>query len=116
MKTASELKKLFFVDESSIHGKGLYAQKSIKNGTYLGSYDGPDTDINGTYVLWVEEEDDLWVGRDGKNLLRYLNHSEDPCAEFDGFDLYALRKILPKEELTIHYGEDFDPANCTDDG
>ncbi|HBS27206.1 MAG TPA: SET domain-containing protein-lysine N-methyltransferase [Gammaproteobacteria bacterium] len=109
MKTTAELKKLFIVKNSSIHGKGLYARKSIKTGAYLGTYNGPETEDNGMHVLWVEEEDDYWIGRDGKNLLRYLNHSEDPCAEFDGFDLYAIRKIQPKEELTIHYGEDFDP-------
>ncbi len=109
MKSNQELKKLFYADKSPIHGKGLFARKRIEPDTYLGTYDGPETEENGTYVLWVEEEKDYWVGRDGKNLLRYLNHSEEPCAEFDGFDLYAIKPIEPGQEVTINYGEDFDP-------
>jgi len=112
MKSDSALKKLFYVDDSPIHGKGLYARRTLKPGQYLGVYDGPETEENGAYVLWVEEEEDYWVGRDGKNLLRYLNHSDDPCAEFDGFDLYAIKTIKPRQEVTIDYGEDFDPEAC----
>lgn len=112
MKSDSALKKLFYVDDSPIHGKGLYARRTLKPGQYLGVYDGPETEENGAYVLWVEEEEDYWVGRDGKNLLRYLNHSDDPCAEFDGFDLYAIKTIKPRQEVTINYGEDFDPEAC----
>jgi hypothetical protein len=44
------------------------------------------------------------VGRIGRNRLRFLNHAKDPNAEFDGFDLYALRAIAVGEELTIDYG------------
>jgi SET domain-containing protein len=61
----------------------------------------------GPHVLWVEEEDGCWLGRDGRNILRYLNHHEEPSAEFDGFELYALRDIPAGKEITIHYGEEF---------
>ncbi len=114
MKSDAELKKLFYVADSPIHGKGLYARRTLKPGQYLGFYDGPVVEENGTYVLWVEEEEDFWIGRDGKNLLRYLNHSDTPCAEFDGFELYALETIRPHQEVTIDYGEDFDPDDCDD--
>ncbi len=96
----------FYVDDSPIHGKGLFARRRFRKGQYLGTYEGPETEENDTYVLWVEVEEGRWVGRDGKNLLRWLNHSNEPNAEFDGYDLYALRTIQPGEEITFDYGED----------
>lgn len=106
MLSDDELHQLFYTQESEIHGKGLYARVQIKEGDYMGEYDGPVVSDNGSHVLWVEKYDDVWVGRDGKNLLRYLNHSHDPHAEFIGFELYALRDIDPDEEITIDYGEE----------
>ena len=58
-------------------------------------------------ILWTETENGGWLGRDGRNILRYLNHCEVPCAEFEAFDLVALKDIAPGTELTIHYGEEF---------
>ncbi len=106
MKTNKALKEWFYTEKSAIHGKGLFARKHIKKGAYMGEYDGPAVKDNGMHVLWVEEDDDQWVGRDGKNLLRYLNHSQSPLAEFVGFELFALRDIQPDEEITINYGEE----------
>ena len=101
-----DLEKLFYVDNSPIHGKGLFARTRLEKGKYLGTYDGPTARKNAMHVLWVEEEEGKWIGRDGKNILRYLNHSNKPCAEFDGFDLYAMRDIKKDEEVTFDYGED----------
>jgi SET domain-containing protein len=98
--------KMFYVDDSAIHGKGLFARTKLKKGKCLGTYDGPKTKNNAMHVLWVEEEEGKWIGRDGKNILRYLNHSNKPCAEFDGFDLYVMRDIKKDEEVTFDYGED----------
>ncbi|MBD3671421.1 MAG: SET domain-containing protein-lysine N-methyltransferase [Gammaproteobacteria bacterium] len=106
MTKNEELKKLFYVEKSTIHGKGLFARIEIKEGTYLGTYHGPVVDENGMHVLWVEHEEGVWQGRDGKNMLRYLNHSDAPCAEFDGFELYAIADIKPDQEVTFDYGED----------
>lgn len=105
-KQEAKLAEFFYVDDSEIHGLGLFARTEIEKGVYLGDYDGPLTKENGSHVLWVETEEGDWVGRDGKNILRYLNHSENPCCEFEGFELYAVRKITPGEEVTIDYGED----------
>jgi SET domain-containing protein len=89
---------------SQIHGTGLFAKVSIAKGDYIGTYEGPVAKRDGTYVLWVFEEKKRPVGRSGRNLLRYLNHQDDGNAEFDGFDLYALRDIGPNEEITFDYG------------
>lgn len=100
------LEQYFYVKDSGIHGKGLYAKVDIPKGDYLGTYDGPQVEDNGMHVLWVEEEDGSTSARDGQNLLRYLNHSVKPLAEFEGFDLFALRTIEKDMEITIDYGED----------
>lgn len=89
---------------SSIHGTGLFAKVAINKGQYIGTYSGPTAKRDGTYVLWVFEEDKEPVGRSGRNLLRYLNHQEEGNVEFDGFDLYALSNITPHEEITFDYG------------
>jgi SET domain-containing protein len=89
---------------SKIHGHGLFAKVVIGKGEFIGTYGGPEAKRDGTYVLWVFEEGKPPVGRSGRNLLRYLNHHETGNAEFDGFDLYALRKIKPHEEITFNYG------------
>ena len=107
-----ELEALYYVDDSGIHGKGLYARVAIKKGEYMGTYDGPEGVENGSHVLWVEEDDGKWIGRNGQNILRYLNHHQTPHAEFRGFDLYAIKHIREGEELTIDYGEQPDPEDC----
>ncbi len=106
IKLSKEEARLFYVEDSEIHGKGLFANTHIKPGTYLGDYLGPETKKNGMHVLWVETEDGKWIGRDGKNALRYLNHDRNPCAEFDGYELYAICEIKPHQEITIDYGEE----------
>jgi len=105
MAKTKNLKQLVYSAESEIHGTGLFAKKPIKKGEHIGTYEGPEVKKNGTYVLWVYEEDDNPIGRNGKNLLRYLNHSVAGNAEFDGFDLYALKKIKPHDEITFDYKE-----------
>lgn len=101
-----------FVAASPLHGKGLFARAFIPEDSYLGSYIGPAASRNGPHVLWVTDENGVRRARDGKNFLRYLNHSTEPNAEFDGFDLFALRDIHPREEITINYGEEPDPDDC----
>jgi SET domain-containing protein len=89
---------------STIHGNGLFAKTDIAKGSYIGTYEGPVAKRDGTYVLWVFEEGSDPVGRSGRNLLRYLNHQDEGNAEFDGFDLYAMRDIEAHEEITFDYG------------
>jgi hypothetical protein len=93
------------VGRSAIHGKGLFAARAIAEGEYIGTFSGPTARGDGMHVLWVYLDDSPEpVGRIGRNRLRFLNHAKDPNAEFDGFDLYALRAIAVGEELTIDYG------------
>lgn len=96
-------RQLTYVDASPIHGWGLYARVAIESGSYIGTYLGPTAKRNGSHVLWIEDADGEWIGRRGMNRLRYLNHRKPPNAEFDGFNLYALRDIRADEEITIDY-------------
>lgn len=100
-----------FVARSPVHGRGLFARCDIKAGTWIGHYDGPETRENGMHVLWVEADagaEEEWIGYDGSNELRFLNHARQPTGEMDGLDLYAARDISAGEEITIDYGDEFD--------
>lgn len=88
---------------SPIHGLGCFARASFRAGDYIGTYAGVAARRNGTYVLWVSQDGERWVGRSGRNLLRWLNHSSLPNAAFDGFDLYALSEIRSGDEITCDY-------------
>ena len=95
------------VRKSGIHGKGVYAIEPIKQGIQIGTYHGEITEEDSTYVLWVTDEDGKEYGVNGTSDLKFLNHSHQPNAEFDGEELHALRTIKPDEEITFHYGELF---------
>ena len=95
------------VKESRIHGKGVFARTHIPRGVHIGRYRGPRTTRNSRYVLWIVHPNGTQVGIDGRNSLRYLNHSGRPNARFRGDSLYSLRGIRPGEEITIHYGSDW---------
>jgi len=93
---------------SPIHGKGLFAKKRIRNGAYVATFEGEPTTEDGMHVLWSLDENDEEVAIEGRNALRFLNHSTDPNTEFIGLELHALRNIQPGTELTIHYGDDWE--------
>jgi hypothetical protein len=100
---------LAYVDDSPIHGKGLFARTDIPADTHVGTYEGPSTQNDGTHVLWVwNDETEAWEGINGKNEMRFLNHSSDPNADWWGDELYSIRPIARGEEITFHYGEDWE--------
>jgi len=110
---AYDSNRLCFVADSPLHGRGLFARHNIPAGTWIGHYDGVETQQNGTYVLWVEAEagsQQEWIGYDGTNELRFLNHARPPNGEMDGQDLYAAETITTGEEITIDYGDEFEES------
>ncbi|MFW6059761.1 MAG: SET domain-containing protein [Phycisphaeraceae bacterium] len=96
------------VKRSPIHGKGLFAGQRFLPGDYIGRYEGPVVKKDGPYVLWILEEDGTGYGIDGKNHMRWVNHSSKPNAEFREDEMYAIRVIEPGDEITFHYGDDWD--------
>jgi SET domain-containing protein len=95
------------VKNSPIHGRGVFASGRVSKGARLGTFKGRRTKRDGMYVLWVDDGEEIY-GIRGENELRFLNHADDPNAEFDGPDLLALRPIATGAEVTIHYGEDWE--------
>jgi len=109
MKKSYNNNPLAQVSRSSIHGRGLFARVDIQTDELIGEYAGKATQTNGMHVLWIwNEQTDQWEGVNGDNEMRFLNHSNQPNAEFYGTELYALRKIAAGEEITFDYQWDED--------
>ncbi|MCI0507853.1 MAG: SET domain-containing protein-lysine N-methyltransferase [Gammaproteobacteria bacterium] len=94
---------LVYVKDSMIHGKGLFARKSIKAGAVIGEIEGIPASIDGPYVLWLDDDKH---GIEVQNLFKYINHNARPNAcYYDDLTVVALRDIEKGEEITHHYGE-----------
>jgi SET domain-containing protein len=97
------------VKESGIHGLGLFASKSLRKGSIVGYYEGPEVvseEQDGDHVLWIFDEDEKReYGINGQNETRFVNHSRKPNANFNGEKLVVLRAIKQGEEITHDYGE-----------
>jgi SET domain-containing protein len=94
-----------YVDKSPIHGQGLFAAGDIEAGQLIGIYEGPEVSEDGPYVLWIEDAPGGgWTGFDGRNILRFMNHADEPNAEMDGLDCYSKTRIPAGTEITIDYG------------
>ncbi|WP_052470266.1 SET domain-containing protein [Thiolapillus brandeum] len=91
------------VRQSGIHGRGVFARQDFQTGDYIGTYWGTKAREVTPYTLHVQNEDGTLFLIEGRNLLRYINHSDDPNAEFDGIHLIARRCIVAGEEITFDY-------------
>lgn len=100
---------------SAIHGKGAFATQAFLVGDHVGVYVGEPTNDDGMHVLWIETDDRTWRGIDGTGVLRWLNHSKNPNVEFDGPDLLAIAAINSGDELTFHYGEEWENLGDSDE-
>jgi SET domain-containing protein len=72
----------------------------------IGRFEGKPVSEDGPHVLWIAGDKGLRITND----LRFLNHSADPNAHTDEatLDLLAQRAIAAGEEITIHYGDEWD--------
>ncbi len=95
---------LVYVARSKIHGRGLFARKTIAAETLIGEIEYKPTQKNGMHVLWIwDEATKTWAGHDIRNELRFANHSNQPNSEFWDTELYALKNIAADEEITFDY-------------
>jgi len=91
---------LVYVDDSGIHGKGLFAKTDIFAGQVIGVASGEYTEEDGPHVLWVDNEKGLHVQCE----LRFINHSDDPNAcYYNTLEVCALKDIASGEEITHNY-------------
>lgn len=94
------MSKKTYVDNSDIHGKGLFAATTIEAGEIIGWLSGEPCFEDGSHVLWLSENEGFLVTCD----LRYINHSDYPNAcYYDDLSVVALRRIESKEEITHNY-------------
>ena len=94
---------LVYVADSPIHGKGLFAKRTISAGEIIGVIQGVPASVDGAHVLWVDGKNGLQVHCD----LRYINHSNKPNAVYyDTLEVCALTDIAPGEEITHNYDGD----------
>lgn len=103
--------------KKSFAGKGIFALEEIKRGSKILQYLGPKITAEVADAKpnrYIFEIDDKWSidGSPYYNTARYFNHSCKPNAEsvLEGDDrifISAKKKILPGEEITFDYGEEY---------
>jgi len=100
----AEQSPYFYVKNSPIHGKGLFAKKAIKKGVVLGVCKTKPTKKEGLYTLSFDDKQ-LDVVCD----LKYINHSKKPNAIYwDDLSVETLKAIKKDQEIFHDYGEDWD--------
>ena len=118
IRITGEIINKCYVSKSSIHGKGVFASNLIQPRRKIGSLSGllvsqkiiPKKFSNHASIAIVElDNGKVLDSREFKNELCYINHSCKPNSfmRIYGYlvEIYALKKILPGEELTVDYGE-----------
>jgi hypothetical protein len=102
-------------------GKGLFALADIKKGDFILEYTGeriPTKVADDMKSKYLFEIDKKWTvkGPPSINLAGYINHCCAPNTEAeieagaDGeehINIYAVRDIAAREEITIDYGEEY---------
>jgi uncharacterized protein len=109
------------VRESSIHGRGVYATEGIRKGKRIIEYKGrivpwelasEQADGPHTFLFGLTNGKDVIDPDFGGNDARWINHSCEPNCEAieerNRVFIYALRAILPGEELFYDYGLEVD--------
>ena len=121
MPTLSRSKKPYSVRNSAIHGRGVFATRTIRKGAVIIEYRGrritwdaalkqPDSDpSNPTHTFFFSLDDGRVIdaGQRG-NAARWINHSCAPnCRTFEDDDgrvfIESRRTIHTGEELTYDY-------------
>lgn len=97
-------------------GRGLFTRDRIPKGSCVIEYVGrPATakqirENSGKYLFWTSDTS-MIDGNIPANTARFINHSCAPNCEIDlrqrRIYVFALRTILPGEELSYDYGEEY---------
>lgn len=118
MNTVASDRDFTVVKTSRVHGKGVFAKKTIPKGTRIFEYAGERVQkvnlaadlANGltslVYVMNLNETHAV-DGERGGNDSRFINHSCDPNCEvlyFSGTPyIYAIQDIIEGDELNFDY-------------
>jgi uncharacterized protein len=117
LRLEGKILKESFLDKSKIHGTGVYAMQTISRRSKIGSLSGYLRPINripkkfksNESIAIVELSDSMVLdSREYKNKLCFINHSCEPNCYMriinNLVEIYALRSIKKKCELTLDYG------------
>ena len=97
--------QLYEVRTSPIHGRGLFATCDIPKETLIGTIEGKPTKRDGSYTIWMDDDEGNSVGLRIMNDLRFVNHARPPNAGFYEDELWSVRRIRAGEEITHDYGQ-----------
>jgi hypothetical protein len=113
------------VKKSDVHGKGLFADQDISEGTVVWEFDEKnDLEIPVKFLKGVDAKVksyvDFFGSRDGNTIYidgddtRYMNHSRDPNVRtWTGREvMFASRAIKKGEELLCDYREFDEPSRA----
>lgn len=111
-----------YIDESSIHGFGLFAAELIERGSVLGILDGqvmswdryhtmraalalPSEARDYLFLEWNALAPDTLLVRAFRTKYSYINHARQPNVELRSrpLEVVALRDIAQGEELLLDY-------------
>jgi SET domain-containing protein len=118
MRKAETLTKPYRVGRAA-SGLGLFATAPIEKGAFIVEYTGPRIphaeaarrEARGQRYMF--EINRRWTvdGSSRRNIARYANHSCQPNAESDLVKgkviLRAIKRIVPGDEITYDYGEEY---------
>jgi hypothetical protein len=103
--------KKYYISESKIHGRGVFARKNIKKGEVafiakgrLTNWEVKDAKTSATGPNWLGISQNLWLNPKKENPLTFMNHSCGPNLGIKGkVSFVALKDIKKGEELTFDY-------------
>ena len=105
-----------YVAESKIHGLGVFSAEVVKKGVLIWEFNPIiDIEISHESVLGLPEhvirkihkhgwhhpeKNSFWLAADGDY---YMNHSDNPTLEREGYSFVAAKDISAGDELTCDY-------------
>ena len=101
-----------YIEESSIHGKGVFAARDFRQGEVIGIITGtveenPDPDCEYTCWFYDEYAEEYYTVLPSAPFM-FLNHDNEPNADWSTPVLVARCDIQQDDEITVHYGEEFE--------
>lgn len=114
---------MLIINNSNIHGVGVFTQHQIKKGEKLFDYIGEEMNLkqfkekygdykhNSLNTYRMKRQNKIIVAKEEPfktlNIVNYLNESNEPNCILKHKALYSLRDIEQGEELTLKYPSDY---------
>lgn len=110
-----------YIDDSSVHGKGLFAQDKLQKGFTLGYLDGQVVDWSlvkqySPKMEWNALTQDTLLIRPFRTCYGFINHSRKPNAEirYNPMRVVVLKQINIGDEILLDYRKEPLPKEYID--